>query len=148
MGYWSRCIQLRQYWNWQIMAKSTITESGVKIEGLSKAMTQMKKTVGSLDALKGPLQRIANEGARNLREVTPVSTGALKGTIKTANTARKARVKIGGRRPLHYAPFVEYGTKKQKAQRFVRKAKLATEGTAKSIYETEIKKILRKELGA
>lgn len=130
------------------MAKSTITESGVKIEGLSKAMTRMKKTVGSLDALRGPLQKIADVGARNLRQVTPVSTGALKGTIKTANTERKARVKIGRRRPLHYAPFVEYGTRRQKGQRFIRKAKLATEWPASKIYETEIKKVLRKELGS
>lgn len=130
------------------MAKSTITESGVKIEGLSLAMTRMKKTVGSLENLKGPLQKIADIGARNLRQVTPVATGALKGTVKTANTERKARIKIGGRRPLHYAPFVEYGTKKQKAKRFVRKAKLATEWRAASIYDKEIKSILRKELGS
>ncbi|WP_297587731.1 HK97-gp10 family putative phage morphogenesis protein [uncultured Mobiluncus sp.] len=130
------------------MAKSTITETGVKIEGLSRAMTQMKKTVGSLDALKGPLQEIADVGARNLRQVTPVRTGTLKGTVTTANTARKARVKIGGRRPRHYAPFVNYGTKRQRAQRFVKKAKLATSWRASRIYETEIKRILRKELGS
>lgn len=130
------------------MAKSTITESGVRVVGLSQAMTRMKKTVGSLDALKGPLQKISEIGAQNLRHVTPVATGALKGTIKTANTERKARIKIGNRRPLHYAPFVNYGTHTQRAQRFVDKAKKATRRSACSIYETEIKKVLRKELGS
>lgn len=129
------------------MAKSTITETGLKIHGLSKAMTRLKKTTGSLEALRGPLQKIADVGARNLRAVTPVDTGALKGTVRTANTARKARVKIGGRRPLHYAPFVNYGTSRQKAQLFVKKAKLATMHSAGRIYKKEIEKVLRMEFG-
>lgn len=130
------------------MGKFSITETGFKVENLSKEMTRLKKTVGNLDALKGPLQEIAEIGAAKLRKFTPVDTGALKGTVKTVNTQRKARVRIGGYRPLHYAPFVNYGTSKQPAQQFVYRAKRATAREAKRIYEKEIKQILRKELGS
>lgn len=127
---------------------SAIEVSAVKIEGLSRAMTRMKKTVGSLDSLKGPLREISNIGARNLRNAVPVDTGKLKGTVRPMPTTRKARIGIGGRRPLHYAPFPNYGTHRQRAQRFIDKAIRFTQSPAIRIYEREIKKTLRKELGS
>lgn len=122
--------------------RTSIAETGCTVHGLGKAMSQMKKAVGSLEDLQPALRKIAEHGARELQARVPVRTGHLKGTVKTLKRARKASVSIGTKK-YFYAPFVNYGTKYQRPQRFVTKAKNAAYPYAQKIFNQEIKKKLK-----
>lgn len=122
--------------------RTAIAETGCTIRGLGKAMSQMKKAVGSLEDLQPALQKIADYGAKELHGRVPVRTGHLKGTVKTLKRARTATVSIGTKK-YFYAPFVNYGTKYQAAQGFVGKAKMAAYPYAQKVFNTEIRKKLK-----
>ncbi|MCI6584470.1 MAG: HK97 gp10 family phage protein [Mobiluncus sp.] len=106
-------------------------------------MSRMKKAVGTLEDLQPALQKISQYGGKQLKARTPVRSGNLKGTVKTRKRARKATVSIGTKR-FYYGPFVNYGTRHMAARNFTLKAKQATYPYAQFVFNTEIKKQLRK----
>lgn len=67
------------------------------------------------------VQRAAEQVADLARQLSPVDTGALRGSIRVEPSAPDVRmyVKAGGRGGVDYAAFVEYGTARAAAQPFL-----------------------------
>ena len=79
--------------------------------------------------------RIDKEAKKNC----PVDTGNLRASITVDINGVEAEVGTD----VEYAPFVEYGTSKSKAQPFMTPAKQTVEGQLNKIIEKEVKKYVR-----
>lgn len=83
------------------------------------------------------LEIIGLTAEKYAKEITPVDTGRLRNSI--THNVDGNEVYVGSN--VEYAPHVEYGTIKQKAQPFLRPAATGHTSTYKQIIEGEFAKI-------
>lgn len=81
--------------------------------------------VGLPEAIERGVERSANFIADVARQLAPVDTGALRGSIRVEDGAHALarRVVAGGTDGVDYAAYVEYGTSRSAAQPFMTPAK-------------------------
>jgi HK97 gp10 family phage protein len=96
------------------MASRTLT-----VEGLNETVRTLKKLGVDVSDLKDAFSRIGTRAAGQVRSAAPVRTGALAASVKPSKRQNSVYIYAGGARAF-YAPFVEFGTRYQSAQRFMR----------------------------
>lgn len=90
----------------------------VQMQGVAEAMKKIKDyEVEKLDEVKEIVAASAVTIESNAIARTPVDTGNLKGSINTRIYDDGLSASIGT--PIEYAPYVEYGTRRAKAQPFL-----------------------------
>jgi hypothetical protein len=82
----------------------------VRIDGLNQTIRSLRKAGVEGSEVKKAMSESSRILADELRQQTPVKTGALAASTRPGNAIRKASARQGGRRPMHYAPFVNWGT--------------------------------------
>lgn len=93
------------------MAKQTL-----QVVGLNKTVRALKKYGVSVEDLKGAFSRIGTRLETGARQRTPVVTGAMQRSIRQSKRQNSVWLYAGGKR-AYWAPYVEWGTKYQSAQR-------------------------------
>jgi HK97 gp10 family phage protein len=94
----------------------------VRITGLNETIRSLRKAGVEGTELKEAMAEGSQVLADSLRKETPIDTGTIASTVRPARQQRKALARQGGRRPRHYAPFPNFGTKYQPAQEFAARA--------------------------
>lgn len=121
---------------------------GVRVEGLGKAIRQLKALGLEIDDLKAAFATIAAEGAAAVARFAPKRTGRLAGNVRGNRAQSKAVVRAGGA-AVPYAGPINYGWKARGIEpaHYMRKGEQATAPTAVRRLEAEIEKqIARKGL--
>lgn len=118
--------------------------AGVRVEGLNKVLRDLQKWGADADELRDAFEAVGRKVASDAQVLAPARSGNLRGTIRAARYKAKSVIKAGKRRPLHYATFVEYGTRRQSPQNFVTKAVKKNQGFAVSRIEHELKQLSQK----
>lgn len=90
-------------------------------------------------AIDNSLERIGLQAEAFAKDLTPVVTGRLKNSITFAVNSRENAVYIGSN--VEYAPYVELGTSKRKAEHMLEKAATEHTGTYLNIIADEFSKI-------
>lgn len=96
------------------MASRTLT-----VEGLNETVRTLRKLGTQVPELKAAFSRIGDKAAAQVRSAAPVRTGALAASVKASKRQNSVYIYAGGAKAF-YAPFVEFGTKYQRATRFMR----------------------------
>lgn len=116
----------------------------VRVDGLNKLVRNL--TICGVEAadLKAAMRKGSDILADGLRETTPVKTGLLASTIRPGTAKGRATARIGGKRPKHYAPFPNYGTSTQPAQKFAQRAAEKSRVPAILAIEADLQRIITK----
>lgn len=94
----------------------TNRKTTVQVVGLNKVVRAMKKYGVAVEDLKGAFSKIGTRLETGARQRTPVVTGKMQGSIRQSKRQNSVWLYAGGKR-AYWAPYVEWGTKYQSAQR-------------------------------
>ena len=72
----------------------------------------------SREAIERALEAVGQQAVSHIKQITPVDTGELRNSITHQTNKAEQAVYIGTN--VEYAPYVEYGTVRQKAQPYLR----------------------------
>lgn len=93
----------------------------VDVQGLNKLISKYEKRANALNA-----KEIVTIGAalfeRQAKAITPVDTGRLRASIHTDVQGNSSQAEGSTGTNVEYAPYVEFGTSKAKAQPYLRPA--------------------------
>lgn len=120
-----------------------MAESTIKVEGLAQAVRTLRKLGVEAADLKDVFTRIGAEATAAVRTNTPVATGSLQATVKQSRRQNSVYIYAGSKK-VFYGPFVEYGTKYQSAQHFMRDAGRKQAPKALHELEREMQRIIAK----
>lgn len=120
------------------MASNTVT-----VEGLNETVRSLKKLGVEVADLKDAFGRIGEEAAAKVRSATPIRSGRLAASVKPSKRQNSVYIYSGGAK-AYYAPYVEFGTKKQRAQRFMRNTAKAEAPKALEELQAELDSIIAK----
>ena len=115
----------------------------VEIEGLNKLLRALEKLdEEAKQSFKDVGGRVGRLVAEQAREEAPVRSGALRGTIRAANTGRGAKVRAGSKR-VPYAGPIHFGWRDRNIQsnRFLYRAVDKKVDVALDMYLEEVYKI-------
>ena len=115
----------------------------VEIEGLNKLLRALEKLdEEAKQSFKDVGGRVGRLVAEQAREEVPVRSGALRGTIRAANTGRGAKVRAGSKR-VPYAGPIHFGWRGRNIQsnRFLYRAVDKKVDVALDMYLEEVHKI-------
>ena len=115
----------------------------VEIEGLNKLLRALEKLdEEAKQSFKDVGGRVGRLVAEQAREEVPVRSGALRGTIRAANTGRGAKVRAGSKR-VPYAGPIHFGWRGRNIQsnRFLYRAVDKKVDVALEMYLEEVYKI-------
>lgn len=105
---------------------------GIK-ENTDEALADLKT------AITTALEKCGLAAERYAKRKCPVDTGRLRNSITHRTDSDKKEVVIGTN--VEYAPYVELGTSRQKAQPFLEPAVHDHEDRYRKIFESELKKL-------
>lgn len=88
----------------------------VEVKGLNEVTRTLKRYGVAVEDLKAAFQRIGARIESGAKQRTPVRTGKFRNSIKQSKRQNSVYLYAGGTRAWH-APYVEFGTKLQKAQK-------------------------------
>lgn len=117
---------------------------GVTIKGLSSLKAKFDKLDPlTASAMSAGVLKAGVKVEADAKMITPVDTGALRRSINTGgkSTPTSATSTVGSN--LEYAPYVELGTSRNRAQPFLQPALQKNKNIAKKIVADEIKKAYR-----
>ncbi len=86
------------------------TGTGLKVEGLSKVISRVRRMGVETADLKDAFEPMGRAATTSLRAAAPHRTGKLAGSHRPLRRANKVQVKVGGRGGINYAHFVIFGT--------------------------------------
>jgi hypothetical protein len=115
----------------------------VEIEGLNKLLRALEKLdEEAKQSFKDVGGRVGKLVAEQAREEVPVRSGALRGSIRAANTGRGAKVRAGSKR-VPYAGPIHFGWRDRNIQsnRFLYRAVDKKVDVALDMYLEEVYKI-------
>jgi hypothetical protein len=115
----------------------------VEIEGLNKLLRALEKLdEEAKQSFKDVGGRVGKLVAEQAREEVPVRSGALRGSIRAANTGRGAKVRAGSKR-VPYAGPIHFGWRGRNIQsnRFLYRAVDKKVDVALDMYLEEVYKI-------
>ena len=115
----------------------------VEIEGLNKLLRALEKLdEEAKQSFKDVGGRVGKLVAEQAREEVPVRSGALRGSIRAANTGRGAKVRAGSKR-VPYAGPIHFGWRGRNIQsnRFLYRAVDKKVDVALDMYLEEVHKI-------
>ncbi len=118
--------------------------TGVRVEGLAKAVRSLKALGLEVDDLKDAFARIASEGADRVSKYVPRRSGRLAATVRGNRAQSKAVVTIG-RASVPYAGPINYGWPSRgiKASNFIAKTDAEISPVALRLLEDGINKAIR-----
>lgn len=121
-----------------------MAQTGVRIEGLSKAVRNLKALGLDVEDLKGAFSRIAAEAAQRVTRHVPHRSGRLAASVRGNRAQSKAVVTIG-RASVPYAGPINYGWPKRNiaAANFIAKTDAEISPVALRLLEDEINKAIR-----
>jgi HK97 gp10 family phage protein len=119
-------------------------DAGLKITGLRETIKDLEALGIEAAELKVAMNKGAKILADELRKEVPKASGLLASTVKPNNAKGSAIARIGGARPKHYAPFVNYGHQSKPATLFAQKAAKNSKDRAVTAIEQELSSIIRK----
>lgn len=103
-----------------------------------KFINNTQKVLSEFDkAINRALIRIGMQAEGYAKDLCPVNTGRLKNSISYSVKESEGSVYIGTN--VEYAAYVEFGTKKQKANPYLKPAASEHSKTYKNIVEDELK---------
>lgn len=120
------------------MASRTLT-----VEGLNETIRTLKKLGTQVPELKAAFSRIGDKAAAQVRSAAPVRTGTLAASVKASKRQNSVYIYAGGAKAF-YAPFVEFGTKYQRATRFMRNTAKAQAPQALEELQDELDALITK----
>ena len=122
---------------------------GVRVEGLSRLNSTLKRFAGDVEGMKGANVRVSQLVIQHARSRTPRRTGALAASMRPAQAKGRATIYAGGAR-LPYANPIHWGWASRgiTAQPWLVDTIHATEPQWLRLYETEIETALRRVRGA
>jgi len=113
-------------------------------------MTVVKDTVTpTLENLSSNIDRAVDKAygkwtlmvVKKMKDRVPINTGALRDTIRGYKDGGKWTIEVGNER-IDYAPYIEYGTRFQRAQPFFNNTINEMEPLLINMIQTEIGKLL------
>lgn len=119
--------------------------SGVRVEGLNKAVRGLQEFGVEITDLKSTFGGIASEGARLAARYAPVQSGALAKTVR-GNKAKNKAVVTAGRARVRYAGVINYGWPKRSIRpaRFMQRADEDMQPRALVMLEEGIEEAIKK----
>lgn len=115
----------------------------VEVTGLNKVLRQMKKLGVEARDLKDAFQRIGAKVTADATSGAPVRSGRLAGSVRQSRRQNSVYIRAGGKR-TYYAPFVHWGTKDIKRNRFMTRAAEKNAGFALRQLEYEMQGLINK----
>lgn len=113
---------------------------GVTIKGLGQLEAKLKKLDPLTKAAMGRgVQKAALKVEGDAKLAAPVDTGALRSSINTSGSSSSDSVTASVGTNLEYAPYVELGTSKSKAQPFLQPSLQKNKKIATQIVINEIR---------
>ncbi len=116
---------------------------GVKVEGLSKVTRALKKYGVSVEDLKGAFNKIGTVLEQGAKSRTPVRSGKMERSIRQSKRQNSVYLYGGGKR-AYWAPYVEFGTKYQRAQEPMQRTLQANKRWGLQQIEKEINYLISK----
>lgn len=86
---------------------------GVQVEGLRETVRALERAGVEVDDLKDVFSDIAATGARIVKPLTPVRSGALAGSVRGNRAKNKAVITAGNGRRIPYAGPQNYGWRRR-----------------------------------
>jgi len=120
-----------------------MANTAVQIEGLNKVTRALKKYGVSVEDLKGAFTKIGTRLEVGAKQRTPFRSGKFQGSIRQSRRQNSVYLYAGGRRAMH-APYVEFGTKYQRAQEPMQRTFRANKRWGLQQIELEINTLIRK----
>lgn len=118
--------------------------AGLRITGLRETVRALEDAGAEASELKVAMGKGANILADALRTAVPKATGRLASTVRPNKAKGSAIARIGGARPKHYAPFVNFGHQSYAATNFAGKAAGASRHKAFKAIENELQSIINR----
>jgi HK97 gp10 family phage protein len=115
----------------------------VEINGLNEVTRSLQKLGVGVEDLKGAFQRIGSKIEAGAKARTPVVSGKFSTSIKQSRRKNSVYLYAGGKRAWH-APYVEFGTKLQKAQRPMTRTLEANKRWGLEEIEKELNTLIRR----
>jgi hypothetical protein len=115
----------------------------VKIEGLNKLLRALEKLdAEAKQSFKDVGGRVGKLVAEQARQEVPVRSGTLRGTVRSSNTGRGAKIRAGSKR-VPYAGVIHFGWGKRNIEqnRFLYRAVDKKADAALEMYFEEVYKI-------
>lgn len=114
---------------------------GVTVKGIAR----LEAKLGKLDPLTKAavvrgVQKAALKVEGDAKMITPVDTGALRDSISTTGKSTPSGAEASVGTTVEYAPHIEFGTSKSKAQPYLHPALQRNKQTATKIVLKEIRK--------
>jgi hypothetical protein len=125
-----------------------VTDAGVRIVGLNRFVTTMRKAGADMDELKDAHRRAGDIVANEARTRAPRRTGRLSSSIRPARQVRRTRIMAGGA-ATRYAGPIHWGWPARRigAQPFLVDAAHATEPRWLPAYLDDVEKALAQVKG-
>lgn len=122
-----------------------MAQSGVRVEGLNKAIRSLQEYGVDVSDLKATFADIASDGARLASSFAPARTGRLRHTVR-GNKAKNKAVVIAGRARVPWAGPINYGWPARSIHRslFMQRADAALEPDAIRLLESGLEEAARK----
>lgn len=120
-----------------------MARTAVEIEGLNKVTRALKKYGVAVEDLKGAFQKIGTRLEMGAKQRVPVKSGKFQGSIRQSKRQNSVYLYAGGRRAMH-APYVEFGTKYQRAQEPMQRTLRANRRWGLQQIELEINTLISK----
>lgn len=115
---------------------------GVKIHGMGSLTKKLDRLDPlTVNALRNGVYKAGLKVESDAKQVVPVDSGALKGSIGTSSKDGGMTVAIGTN--LEYAPYVELGTSKMRAQPYLQPSLQKNKSNAQKLVTTEIRNAYR-----
>lgn len=109
---------------------------GIKITGVKELQKKLERC-GKLEAVKTVVKKNGSELQAKAQGKAPVDTGYLKRSIWLDITDGGLTATVEPK--AHYAPYVEYGTRKMNAQPFIK----PTYNDQKGKFKSDMQKLVR-----
>ena len=114
----------------------SLTVSVIGVNKVIKNLDLSKKEIQNavFESVKATATKVSNVA----KQIVPVDTGRLKSSIQISNLVeRPASAEVGTN--VEYAPFVEFGTSRQRAQPYLRPASMEGEKFLEKDLKSRIK---------
>ena len=92
-----------------------MARTAIQVEGISKVTRTLKKFGVSTEDLKGAFTKIGTVLESGAKSRAPIRSGKFERSIRQSRRQNSLYLYAGGKR-AYWAPFVEFGTKYQRAQ--------------------------------
>jgi HK97 gp10 family phage protein len=125
----------------------TSTRAAVKIDGLSKLVSTMRKAGVDMEDMKAANQTVALIVAKQGQINVPVKTGRLRSSIRGSRAKSKATVRAGNG-GVKYAGYVHWGTHKMPPTLFLTNAAEQTQPEWVDDYYRELERLVGRINGA